>query len=175
MAALDAPVQGGCNCGAVAFEFNLGGSEPFFRGYCHCRACSRAHAVSPVMLFAVPAATFAVTRGEEHISVRPGQGRMTHAFCTQCGCAVWQCPAGASFRALFPVTFHIERPDPAMPCGVSCKLPEEMLPVKHFNYENRLVDWHDPLPKFVRFGGQQMNNDGTLKEEEEPEGAAKAE
>jgi hypothetical protein len=41
-------------------------------------------------------------------------------------------------------------------------LPEELKPTVHINYENRLLDMLDSLPKFVAFpGAEKVNNDGT--------------
>ena len=93
---------------------------------------------------------------------------MTHAFCTECGSFVPAAPKGAGFRALSPVTFCIEtkleenkedgEEDPSSSavlrssmCGVSCLLPAELLPTQHVNYENRLRDYHDDLPKWRTF------------------------
>ena len=83
---------------------------------------------------------------------------MTHAFCSSCGTGIYQCPSGASFRALFPVTFHIEDESNEK----SCLLPPEYLPTCHLNYENRLFDWHDSLPKYKAFkSSTQVTNEGT--------------
>lgn len=86
---------------------------------------------------------------------------MTHAICTECGGGLWQSPQNADFRALFPVTFMIETPDSSVSCGVSCKLPRELLPTCHVNYENRLFDWLDGLPKYKLF-----EEDGVLLDDE---------
>ena len=40
--------------------------------------------------------------------------------------------------------------------------PKEYLPKVHVNYENRLMDWHDDLPKFEsKPMGPKCHNDGT--------------
>ena len=132
-----------------------------FHGLCHCRACSRARGTSPVHLIGVPASAFAIAKGEELLKTAV-RGKMTHTFCSSCGGPVYQCPAGAPFRAIFPASFEIEAPD-ASPCGVSCRLPETLHPKGHFNYENRLLDSSDALPKFTCFpGSPQLKNDGSL-------------
>ena len=44
------------------------------------------------------------------------------------------------------------------------KLPDNLKPTAHINYENRMWDFSDSLPKFAAFPpNNQMNNDGTLK------------
>ena len=56
-------------------------------------------------------------------------------------------------------------------CGVDLRLPEDLLPTGHLNYENRLLDSSDDLTKFMTFDGSTpsaagkkiitMSNDGT--------------
>jgi len=85
---------------------------------------------------------------------------------------IYQHPGGEDFkdfRALFPVNFHIETDDSSLPCGKSCKLPDELMPTNHINYENRVMDVHDALPKYTAFGppfveGERLNNDGSKYE-----------
>ena len=62
-----------------------------------------------------------------------------------------------------------EKPSSKNP-GVKCLLPPHLMPALHANYENRLMDYDDALPKYKDhpkgFGGTdiQLNNDGSLKE-----------
>lgn len=150
--------KGACNCGAITFTVS---GDPIFNLFCHCRACSRARGVSPSHLYAVPNEQFSIDQGEEHLQVKEGMGRLVHAICIKCGCHIYQCPDGAKFRAVLPVNFHIETPDSSNPCGVSCKLPKELLPTAHVNYENRLMDVEDDLPKYTAFSSSpRLNNDG---------------
>ena len=80
---------------------------------------------------------------------------------------VYQAPEGAGFRAVFPVNFKIETDDDTVPCGKSCKYPEELMPKAHMNYENRVLDVNDDLPKFTAFqSSPRMNNDGSLYKDE---------
>ena len=91
---------------------------------------------------------------------------MTHAFCTECGSFLFQRPKGATFRALDPASFHLETEEPNNLCGKSCKLPDSLLPTAHYNYENRLYDFNDDLPKWMTFAisqgnpGIRLTNDG---------------
>jgi hypothetical protein len=83
---------------------------------------------------------------------------MEFASCSQCHCGVYQNPKGMDFRALFPTTFQIAQGEKGT------KLPAHLLPVGHVNYENRLMDSADDLPKWeVWPGGKELNNDGTPK------------
>jgi hypothetical protein len=179
---------GSCYCGKVTFKAS---GPPIFNVLCHCRPCSRARGASPMHLYGVKEDAFQFTSGESLVKVtecpadkvtatyadaRP----MTHAFCTECGSFVYQRPKGAGFRALSPVTFCIEtkleenkedgEEDPSSSavlrssmCGVSCLLPAELLPTQHVNYENRLRDYHDDLPKWRTFAHRKvrLTNSGT--------------
>lgn len=78
-----------------------------------------------------------------------GRGNMEHIFCTECGTALMR--QGDTFAALFPPNFWLETPDPSSKCGVSCKLPPELLPNRHYKYENRHQDWNDNLPKYIKY------------------------
>ena len=55
--------------------------------------------------------------------------------------------AAANATGQTPTSFQIETEDASLPCGVSSKLPPEMCPQAHINYENRLYDADDALPK----------------------------
>ena len=64
-------------------------------------------------------------------------------------------PEGGSFKVALPRMFQISD-------GKNCKLPAELLPKAHINYENRLWDWNDDLPKMGCFSDP-VNNNGTPK------------
>mmetsp|Transcript_8165 Transcript_8165/g.26956 ORF Transcript_8165/g.26956 Transcript_8165/m.26956 type:complete len:157 (-) Transcript_8165:147-617(-) len=152
-------LSGQCQCGKVTFHAK---GAPIMNVYCHCRACSRAMGMSPVHLVCFSKDAIEITAGEDNLQMVQGHGKMEHYHCNQCLTQVYQTPAGAPFNALFPTTFRIETPDPSLPCGVSCKLPTELLPTVHINYENRLTDWADDLPKLTGFpGSPPLKNNGT--------------
>ena len=100
--------------------------------------------------------------GEDHVRISNGYGKMIHAFCTNCGTGIYQYPDGATFRAVFPTTFQIHDASNEK----SCMLPEEYLPKAHVNYENRLTDWFDELPKYKtnRAGIRVTNNGEPIQE-----------
>jgi hypothetical protein len=154
MSTIDETVK--CVCGAVEMKAT---GDMLFSGMCHCKACSRARGMSPVHLVAVGKDGLSVIKGEEFVKIGNGHGSMRHAFCSQCGTGLWQAPENGGFRALFPCTFHIG--NPAEP---GCILPDKYKPSAHLNYENRLSDWNDDLPKFKTFvqAGVRMTNDGQV-------------
>ena len=78
----------------------------------------------------------------------------------KCGSSVYQGPEGAPFKVFYPRYFA------GYSAGKSNKLPKYCQPSKHINYENRMWDWNDGLPKYAGFGpGDLLNNDGTPKQE----------
>ena len=50
--------------------------------------------------------------------------------------------------------------------GKSNKLPENLMYKTHINYENRMWDFNDDVPKFAGFPPENpLNNDGSPKTE----------
>ena len=85
---------------------------------------------------------------------------MRFCRCTECGSPVYQSPEGAPFRAFYPRSFD------GYVNGKCNKLPVDLMPTIHINYENRMYDFNDDLPKFLVWpGGVMCNNDGSLKEQ----------
>ena len=133
--------RGSCQCGLVQFRAR---GKILFSTLCHCKTCSQSRGMSPVHVIGVtPAEGIDVTKGEDLLTLYR-KGRMYYCFCEKCGCGVFQGPDGFPFRGIYPTNFHIEQ-------GVDCSLPEQFLPTHHGNYENRQIDWHDPLPKYKTF------------------------
>jgi hypothetical protein len=69
-------------------------------------------------------------------------GSLVHGWCEDCGTRIYQGPKDSAMRAFYPINFHIED-------GKNCMIPKELMPKCHLNYENRLRDWQDDLPKFL--------------------------
>ena len=82
MPSSDAPLTGGCACGAVRFEV----TAPFdTAGYCHCKRCQRRSGA----LWALSAATagehFEVTEGRDVIRTWTPPDGLSKSFCGTCG------------------------------------------------------------------------------------------
>ena len=143
---------GQCFCGAVRFQVE---GQIIFNELCHCRACGRARGMTPVHLIGVEG-TFSFQKGEELMKMIPGMGSMIHAICRECGSGLYQRPQDENFYAVFPTTFQIED-------GLSCLLPDIYRAQRHVNYENRLQDSLDELPKYKAFtDGPMMTNTGAI-------------
>lgn len=83
----DAPLQGGCLCGAVRFEI----SAPFVNaGYCHCRHCQRRTGTGSSVNGRVPRDGFELLSGADLLrSFAPAAGGRPKVFCSSCGSALF--------------------------------------------------------------------------------------
>lgn len=157
-----------CHCGAVEFKV-----EGYLRmsGFCHCKSCSRNRGVNPVHCIMVqPRDCLTITKGEDKVRMLTtdlGMGPMDRNFCVECGCMIWQGPReirgfgkACPWRTFMPTCFRFEQGEKG------AKLPKYLLPWAHFNYENRLMDVDDNLPKFDSFPGlgALVDNKGRAKE-----------
>jgi len=151
-------VTGKCMCGSVTYELT---GKPMMNCLCHCNACSTGLTSScAVHLLAMTQGCYKITEGEEDkLQVFDGNGTLKFYRCTDCGSAVMQGPEKAPFRAFYPRNFdgYVD--------GKVNTLPNKYKPQIHVNYENRLWDTNDELPKFAAFptvtDAGMVNNDGT--------------
>jgi hypothetical protein len=82
-----APLQGGCLCGAVRFEIT---APLLSAGYCHCRHCQRRTGTGSSVTGRVPQTGFHMLQGEEELrSYAPAGGGRPKVFCTVCGSALF--------------------------------------------------------------------------------------
>jgi hypothetical protein len=82
----DAPLQGGCLCGAVRFEI----TAPLrSAGYCHCTHCQRRTGTGSSANGRVAQAGFRLLQGETRLrAFRPESG-VAKLFCETCGSALF--------------------------------------------------------------------------------------
>lgn len=148
-------VTGKCMCGSVTYELT---GKPMMNCLCHCNACSTPlNSSCAVHLLAMTQGCYKITNGDNKLKVFDGNGTLKFYRCTDCGSAVMQGPEKAPFRAFYPRNFdgYVD--------GKVNTLPNKYKPQIHVNYENRLWDTNDELPKFAAFPPDGMvNNDGTL-------------
>lgn len=76
--------RGGCNCGAVTFEY---AGDPILCRNCHCARCRKARSAAHASNLGVRAAQFRWTRGENHVGLYavPDAKFFAQAFCDVCG------------------------------------------------------------------------------------------
>ena len=76
-------VEGGCYCGAVRYRAD---GEPIMKAQCHCRECQYITGGSPNVFMIMPAAGFAITKGETKPFRRTDLANpVTREFCPNCG------------------------------------------------------------------------------------------
>ena len=81
-----APLQGGCLCGAVRFEIT---APLLSAGYCHCTHCQRRTGTGSSVGGRVPQAGFRLLQGEQQLrTYEPPVGR-PKLFCASCGSALF--------------------------------------------------------------------------------------
>jgi hypothetical protein len=105
----------------------------------------------------VPTAeNYTITEGEEYLKKFDGNGSLRFWKCTECGSPVYQGPEAADFRAFYPRSFE------GYVNGKVNTLPDHLKPKFHINYENRMWDFNDELPKFAAYPPNNMvQNDGS--------------
>ncbi|HEX7609471.1 MAG TPA: GFA family protein [Solirubrobacteraceae bacterium] len=81
-----APLQGGCLCGAVRYEI----TAPFSSaGYCHCTHCQRRTGTGSSANGRVPREGFRLLSGEQQLrAYQPPEG-IPKLFCSTCGSALF--------------------------------------------------------------------------------------
>ena len=81
-----APLQGGCLCGAVRFEI----TTPFSSaGYCHCTHCQRRSGTGSSVNARVAQSGFRLLQGEQQLAAFQPAGGRPKVFCLSCGSALF--------------------------------------------------------------------------------------
>jgi hypothetical protein len=84
-------IDGGCHCGAIAYEAEI---DPQGVGICHCTDCQMLTGSAYRVSVPAPSATFRFLRGEPRhylkTTAESGTNRR-HAFCGNCGSPLYAC------------------------------------------------------------------------------------
>jgi hypothetical protein len=81
-----APLQGGCLCGAVRFEI----SAPLLSaGYCHCTHCQRRTGTGSSANGRVPQEGFRLLQGDKQLRAYEPPSGVPKLFCATCGSALF--------------------------------------------------------------------------------------
>jgi len=81
-------VDGGCYCGAIAYEAEV---DPATVGICHCTDCQQLTGSAYRVSVPAPAATFKFLRGEPKTFIKTAESgnKRRHAFCGNCGSPIY--------------------------------------------------------------------------------------
>lgn len=82
----EAPLQGGCLCGAVRFELT---APLLSAGYCHCTHCQRRTGTGSSANGRVPQHGFELLQGEDELAAFTPPGGRPKLFCSRCGSAMF--------------------------------------------------------------------------------------
>ena len=85
-------MRASCLCGEVVWE----ASSPSAVSHCHCSMCRKSHGSSFATYALVPAASFRVVKGAEHVRPFQSSAEVRRAFCGRCGSVVPAQPAEAA-------------------------------------------------------------------------------
>ncbi len=78
----DAPLTGGCNCGAVKYEI----SEPLvYAYYCHCTRCQRRSGAGAAPGGIAPPGSFRILQGADELAKWNAGDGFDKWFCSVCG------------------------------------------------------------------------------------------
>jgi hypothetical protein len=95
----EAPLLGGCGCGAVRFEVT---APLLSANYCHCRRCQRRSGTAASANARPEPGSFRILSGEEALRAWSPAGGWEKWFCGECGSALFSRdphdPARASIR-----------------------------------------------------------------------------
>jgi hypothetical protein len=132
----DAPVEGGCLCGATRYRFT---AAPIARSICHCRSCRRASGAPSVAWIVVARGDFAFIANE------PARYRSSmeviRTFCRACGT---------------PLTYqHDDSPDTIDITTATLDDPERFAPEREIWLDHRIT-WttlNPALPHYAHTSG----------------------
>jgi len=80
-------ITGGCQCGAVRYEFK---GEPFVGAHCHCNNCRKFTGAGHASNLVVPADGFTVTGEMSTYEYKAESGNdMTRYFCPKCASPIY--------------------------------------------------------------------------------------
>lgn len=138
--------KGACFCGAV--EVTVVG-PPMVAGYCHCHSCRKWHA-APVNAWSAWSNDNVTITGETLPTEQAGKCK--RICCTACGGGVANEIPAFGMIVVYPMTL----------AGSGFQFEPRM----HIFYEERVMDLHDGLPKFIDVpkyqggSGKMINEDG---------------
>jgi hypothetical protein len=81
-------VDGGCHCGAIAYEAQV---DPDLCGLCHCTDCQQLSGSPYRVVLPVPTANFRLLRGQLKTYVKTADSgtRRAQTFCGDCGAPIY--------------------------------------------------------------------------------------
>jgi len=126
--------KGSCLCGAVQFRVT---GEPITMTYCHCESCRRWVSAPAMGGCLFNSDQVQVVEGVEKLTLfkRTSDTDSLRKFCCDCGAALFN-----------------EHPSIKLTDVMAVSIPDlEFKPKLHTNYAEKIVSFHDGLPKYRDF------------------------
>jgi hypothetical protein len=152
--------QGRCRCGAVAFEVE---GNAYFSVICHCLICRQCTSSPLSFVVGVPKNAFRFVQGEDNCRRYRASPILDVVFCSLCGGHLFQENLTMPFYSTFATVYDGNRSKNPI-----ASHDPWFRPTMHVNYENRVFDMKDDLPKYMEFpliiGGSGVIFDQTEKQ-----------
>ena len=81
-------IDGGCHCGAIAYEADI---DPEMVSICHCTDCQTLSGTAFRVVIFAPEEKFHLTRGKPkaYVKIAESGNRRVQAFCAECGSPIY--------------------------------------------------------------------------------------
>ena len=124
-------IRGRCACGSVRF---FASGTPLHQFYCHCRSCQIAHSAPVVAGVQFLAFEVSMVGDTQIVRVTSGPDATPRVTCSNCGTRVMN--VSPEVRTLFPAL---------------CDSADWFKPTMHIQWQDRVLDISDDLPKYLDF------------------------
>ncbi|KAF0982115.1 hypothetical protein FDP41_011976 [Naegleria fowleri] len=156
---------GSCRCGQL--RFSVKGNTRLYCGLCHCRNCRLATSAPVALVIGISKDNFEWTHGKDTVlkTVKISD-RMEGYYCGQCGGYMAQgmpeYPVIGTLGCVYDDMKQEFCPRDMLQSDEDVK--QFFSPTAHVNYENRVIDIPDQLPKYMDF--QKPIGSGRLYQEQ---------
>ncbi|KAG2392809.1 hypothetical protein C9374_011534 [Naegleria lovaniensis] len=145
---------GSCRCGHLRFAVK--GNSYEYCSLCHCRCCRLGTSAPVSLVIGVPKDKFEWISGREHaLKVCKISETFEGYYCGDCGGYVAQGGQDYPFMSTLVCVFDDIKKEfcPRDKFEQDEGMKQFFTPKDHVNYENRVIDFHDELPKYMDFPG----------------------
>nr|CAG4717773.1 unnamed protein product [Naegleria fowleri] len=144
---------GSCRCGKLTFSVQ---GPRLFSNYCHCRNCRKGTSAPFTLIIGIPDQQFQWTCNNLALLKSMPFTENFEGYCAECGGYVAQKPLKAPFVSTVACCYDEMK---QTFCPLKDVIEKEgengveyfFKPERHVNYENRVCDVNDELPKFLDF------------------------
>ncbi|KAG2373547.1 hypothetical protein C9374_012050 [Naegleria lovaniensis] len=143
---------GSCRCGKLTFSAH---GPRFFSNYCHCHNCRKGTSAPFTLIIGIPDHQFKWTSDISLRKTTVFTENFEGYYCAECGGYVAQKPLKAPFISTLACCYDEMK---QAFCPLKDVIEKEgntdeyfFKPERHINYENRVCEVNDDLPKFMDF------------------------